>query len=145
MSDAPTPDTVPLTAPVADPFTAPWWAACRERRLLVRSCRACGRLHFPPRPACPSCWSNDVAWHPCAGIGVVYSFSIVRESDLAPFSNAIPYVPAVVELAEGPRLMTTIVNSVLQAVAVDAPVEVVFVDRGEWTFPTFRVTSRLVL
>jgi len=78
-------------------------------------------------------------------MGVVYSFSVVRESDLAPFSSAVPYVPAVVELAEGPRLMTTIVDSLLQDVAVDAAVEVVFVDRGEWTFPTFRVAARPVL
>ena len=144
MSDAPTPDTVPLTLPVPDPFTASWWMACRERRLLVRSCRSCGRLHFPPRPACPSCWSNDVEWHECAGTGLLYSFSIVRENDLAPFTTAVPYVPAVVELTEGPRLMTTIVDSALHALAVDAPVEVVFVDRGEWTFPTFRLARRLV-
>jgi uncharacterized protein len=137
--DAPSADTVAWVAPVPDAFTEPWWAACRERRLLVRSCHACGRFHFPPRPACPYCWSDDVDWHETAGTGTIYTFSVVRENDLQPFASALPYVAAVVELDEGPRLMTTIIDTRSSSIAVGASVAVVFVDRAEWTFPAFRV------
>jgi uncharacterized OB-fold protein len=130
---------VPWVPPVADTFSQAWWDACRARRLLVRRCDDCGALHFPPRRACPRCWSERVDWHEVSGRGSLYSYSVVRENDLPAFRDAVPYVVAVVELAEGPRLMTTIVDSPAAAVAVDASVEVVFVDRGDWTFPAFRV------
>jgi uncharacterized OB-fold protein len=63
----------------------------------------------------------------------------VRENDLAPFGGSLPYVPAIVELDEGPRLMTTIIETPSAAITVGAPVEVVFVDRDTWTFPAFRI------
>jgi uncharacterized OB-fold protein len=135
----PTAATVPWTPPIADTFTAPWWHACRERRLLVRQCASCGRAHFPPRPACPHCWSDEVDWREVTGRGSIYSFSVVWENDLPPFASARPYVVAVVELDEGPRLMSTIISSPASALAVGAPVAVEFVDRGDWTFPAFRV------
>lgn len=135
----PTAGTVPWTPPVADTFTQPWWDACRHHRLLVRHCDTCGRSHFPPRPACPFCWSDDVAWREAGGRGVLYSYSVVFENDVAPFAKVLPYVAAVVELDEGPRMMTTIIDSDPSALAVDAGVDVVFVARGDWTFPAFRV------
>jgi uncharacterized protein len=137
----PSADAVPWQPPVADPFTAPWWAACRERRLLVRRCRACGEAHFPPRPACPRCWSDDVVWEDCSGAGTLHTYSVVRTNDIPAFSGAVPYVAAIVEVAEGPRLMTTLVDSPAAAVAVNAPVQVVFVDRDDWTFPAFRIVA----
>ena len=136
--DAPSSDTAPWVPPVPDAFTAPWWAACRDRRLMVRQCAECGRPHFPPRPACPSCWSEDVEWRDTAGTGTIYTFSVVRENDLDPFAQALPYVAAIVELDEGPRLMTTLVDSPAGAIRVGANVTVTFVDRGDWTFPAFR-------
>jgi uncharacterized protein len=138
--DAPTIDTVPWVPPIADVFTTPWWDACRDHRLLVRACASCGRLHFPPRPACPHCWSDMVDWQQVSGRGVLYTYSVVRENDLAPFGANLPYVPAIVELDEGPRLMTTVVESPSTSLVVGAAVEVVFVARGDWTFPAFRIT-----
>ena len=137
--DAPTVDTVPWVPPIADAFTQPWWDACHARQLLARTCATCGRNHFPPRPSCPHCWSDQVTWQQVSGRGTLYTFSVVRENDLAPFGENLPYVPAIVELEEGPRLMTSIVESPSTAIAVGALVEVVFVDRGHWTFPVFRI------
>lgn len=138
--DAPSAATVPWVPPIPDAFTAPWWAACREHRLMVRACRGCGRTHFPPRPACPRCWSDDVDWRDSAGTGTLYTYSVVRENDLDPFSGSLLYITAIVELGEGPRLMTTIVDSPAQAIIVGARVVVRFVERGDWTFPAFRTT-----
>jgi uncharacterized OB-fold protein len=137
--EVPTSAAVPWVAPVSDTFSRAWWDACRAHRLLVRRCDGCGGLHFPPRRACPQCWSEQTSWHDVSGRGSLYSYSVVRENDLPAFRDAVPYVVAVVELDEGPRLMTTVVDSSAAALGVDAPVEVVFVDRGDWTFPAFRL------
>jgi uncharacterized protein len=133
--------TVPLGAPIPNPFTKTYWAASREGRLLVRRCHTCGNAHHPPRPACPICWSAEVVWEKAAGTGTLYSWSVIHENDLAPFSAGLPYVAAVVELAEGPRFMTTIIESDPSQLRVGAPVSVVFVDRDGVSIPAFRVAK----
>ena len=137
----PSAGTVPLGVPIANPFTETYWAACREGRLILRRCHSCGNAHHPPRPACPICWSAEVVWEEAAGVGTLYSFSVIHDNDLAPFSAGLPYVAAVVELAEGPRLMTTVIDSEAADLRVGAPVSVVFVDRDGVSLPAFRVTS----
>jgi uncharacterized OB-fold protein len=94
--------------PTPDVETQPFWDACRERRLLIKHCNACGKDHFYPRPFCPRCWSDDVAWKEASGRATLYTYSIVHVNDLAPFGERVPYVAAIVELEEGPRVMTNI-------------------------------------
>jgi uncharacterized protein len=94
--------------PIVDPASAPYWDAAREGRLLIAKCEACGRVHHYPRPFCPHCWSDSVQPVPASGVGTLYTYSTVYVNDLPPFRDRLPYVAAVVELAEGPRLMTTI-------------------------------------
>ena len=94
--------------PSPDLETQPFWDGCREGRFLVRHCNACGEDHFYPRPFCPKCWSDDVAWKEASGRGTLYTYSIVHANDLPPFNERVPYVAAVVELDEGPRVMTNI-------------------------------------
>lgn len=96
--------------PEPDAFTRVYWEAAAEGRLLVRRCRACGRAHHYPREFCPHCWSEDVAWEPASGRATLYTWSVVHRNDLPPFGGRTPYVAAVVELAEGPRMMTEIVR-----------------------------------
>jgi uncharacterized OB-fold protein len=133
--------SVPLSVPISNPFTETFWQACREDRLLVRRCHNCGNAHHPPRPACPICWSAEVVWEEVSGGGTLYSYSVIHENDLAPFSAGLPYVVAVVELLEGPRLMTTIIESDIDDLKVGAPVLVAFVDREGVTIPAFKVTA----
>lgn len=94
--------------PLVDPASAPYWDGARRGRLLIAGCGACGRVHHYPRPFCPHCWSDDVHPVQASGRGRLYTYSTVYVNDLAPFSERLPYVAAIVELAEGPRLMTTI-------------------------------------
>jgi uncharacterized protein len=91
---------------VGDPTTEPFWAACRERRLLIQQCKACGHHQFYPRPFCLACESPDLAWIEALGEGRIYSMTTIRVS--ADPSIPPPYVVAIVELAEGPRLLTNI-------------------------------------
>jgi hypothetical protein len=128
--------------PTVEDETREYWEAAKQGRLLVKHCNACGELHHYPRPFCPFCWSEDVEWREVSGRGTVYTYSIVYRNDLEPFSEWGAYVPAVVELEEGPRLMTTIVDCPHDRLAVDMPVEVVFRDlTDEWAAPDFRPST----
>ena len=119
--------------PSPDLETQPFWDGCRERRFLVRHCNACNEDHFYPRPFCPKCWSDDVAWKPASGRGTLYTYSIVFQNDLPPFNERVPYVAAVVELEEGPRVMTNIVDCDPDTVKIGQKVQVVFHDTGQGT------------
>ncbi|GAA2061323.1 OB-fold domain-containing protein [Streptomyces albiaxialis] len=98
--------------PQTDAFTRPYWEAAAHGRLLLRRCRAdgCGKAHHYPREFCPRCWSEDVTWEEASGDATLYTWSVVHRNDLPPFGERVPYAAAVVELAEGPRMMTEITD-----------------------------------
>ncbi|MFI6371096.1 Zn-ribbon domain-containing OB-fold protein [Streptomyces sp. NPDC050546] len=96
--------------PEPDAFTRTYWDAAAEGRLLIRRCHACGRAHHYPREFCPRCWSEDVTWEVASGRATLYTWSVVHRNDLPPFAERTPYVAAVVDLAEGPRMMTEVVG-----------------------------------
>jgi uncharacterized protein len=90
----------------ADPTTEPFWQACMEHRLVVQRCTSCGKHQFYPRPFCLSCEATAMEWVEAAGTGTIYSITTVRipvVDELKP-----PYFLALVDLDEGPRLLTNI-------------------------------------
>lgn len=115
-----------LLAPQANADSRPYWDGAREGRLMLPHCGACGHRFFMPRYQCPKCWSNDLKWAQASGRGTVHSFSIVRRAALPAFADRVPYVLALIDLAEGPRMMSHILGeNALQAQIGDA-VEVCF-------------------
>jgi hypothetical protein len=125
--------------PTPDAETEPFWDACKEGRFLLKHCNACGEDHFYPRPFCPKCWSADVEWKQASGDGQVYTYSVVRQNDLPPFPERVPYVAAIVELDEGPRVMTNIDTSELDAVTIGMRVRVDFKPiSDDVTIPVFK-------
>ncbi|MFV0318094.1 MAG: Zn-ribbon domain-containing OB-fold protein [Microthrixaceae bacterium] len=104
--------------PSVDHESVEWWAAVHEGRLLLERCGACAHLDSIPRGFCPQCWSEDVEWVDACGDGVIYTFSVVRVNDLAPFAQQVPYVVAMVDLAEGPRVMSRIAGVDPDAVSI---------------------------
>lgn len=125
--------------PTPDSETQPFWDALREGTFLLRHCETCGRDHYYPRPFCPSCWSDDLTWRPAAGTGTVYTFSVVHSNDLPPFKERLPYVAAIVELDEGPRVMTNIEGVAPEAVEIGMRVTVEYRPiSDEITIPVFR-------
>jgi uncharacterized OB-fold protein len=112
--------------PIIDAASAPYWDGARQGRLLIAECGACGTVHHYPRPFCPHCWSDDV--HPlrASGTGTLYTYSTVYANDLPPFRERLPYVAAIVELAEGPRVMTTIEGAQPDALRVGMAVTASF-------------------
>jgi len=87
--------------------------------LLVKKCSACGELHFYPRNACPFCFSDKTEWQEVSGNGVIYTYSVMRRAP-------IPYAIAYVTLAEGPTMMTNIVDCDLNGIKIGQKVKVVF-------------------
>ena len=112
--------------PQPDLETQPFWDAAREGRLLIKRCNACARTHFYPRPFCPHCWSQDVEWMDASGRATLYTWSVVHRNDLPPFHERVPYVAAVVDLAEGPRMMTNVVDCEFDRLEVGMALDAVF-------------------
>ena len=97
--------------PEADAFTRTYWDAAAEGRLLIRRCGDCGRAHHYPREFCPYCWSEAVTWEDASGRATLYTWSVVHRNDLPSFGARTPYVAAMVDLAEGPRMSTEVVEA----------------------------------
>lgn len=112
--------------PAPDAETRPFWDALRARRFLLRHCNACGRHHFYPRPFCPRCWSPDVHWTDASGRATLYTYSVVHVNDLPPFHERVPYVAAIVELEEGPRVMTNVEGVAFDELRIGMPLVVDF-------------------
>jgi len=101
------------------PDDVAWFEATARGELMVRHCEACDKVHFPPRPICPYCFSDRTAFRKCAGLGTIYSFSTLRRVE-------VPYCIAYVTLDEGPTIMTNIVDCALDSIAIGQRVRVAF-------------------
>ena len=110
-----------IPAPVETPETAPFWTAAREGRFLIPGCRSCGKPHWYPRAICPFCASDQIEWRVASGKGTIYTYSVMRRAKE-------PYAIAYVTLAEGPTMMSNIVDCDFDALRVGQPVNVVFKD-----------------
>jgi uncharacterized OB-fold protein len=128
-----------LPLPIANADSLPYWNAARERRLVIRKCLACGALHFMPRYLCPACWSDRLEWVDSRGRGVVHSFTVIRRAPLPAFAARSPYVLALIELDEGPRMVANVLGEDALTVQIGDRVEVIFEDRGSGAMlPQFR-------
>jgi uncharacterized protein len=126
-------------APVPTPDTAHFFEGTAAGELRIQRCRACGRAFFYPRSGCPHCGSIDVAWERASGRARLHTYVISHRA--APgFEDQVPYAIAVVELAEGPRMMTNVVGvaNTPEALALDMDLEVDFEPRGGVAVPVFR-------
>jgi uncharacterized OB-fold protein len=101
-----------------------FWDGVRDRHLLIQRCASCRRLRHPPRPMCPTCGALELDTVEASGRGTVYSFVIPHHPPLPWFPE--PYVVALVDLAEGTRLVTNIVGAAPDAVTIGMPVRVRF-------------------
>ncbi|MHB1717985.1 MAG: Zn-ribbon domain-containing OB-fold protein [Acidimicrobiales bacterium] len=122
--------SLPTPAPAVSPETQEFWAATTEGRLLLRRCDDCATVIWYPRAHCPACGSQHTSWMPASGRGTVYTFTVVHRSAVEGFRDALPYVVAYIELEEGPRVLTNVVDCDPASVVVGMPVTVVFHDTG---------------
>lgn len=115
----------------------PFFEAARENKLLIQKCGECGKYQFYPRKACKHCGSLNVEWAEASGRGVVHTFTVIHRG-MPGWREEGPYVAAIVELEEGARMTTNVVECAPSDVTIDMPVEVVFVDEGQYVLPRFR-------
>lgn len=117
-----------------------WWDGVNHGKLLIQRCAACGKLRHPPRPMCPHCQSLEWDSIEASGRGTIYSFVITHYPQVPAFDY--PLVPALIELEEGTRLMSDVIDIEPERVQIGLPVEVVFVQcDDELTLPLFRVVD----
>lgn len=132
-------EELPAPEPPVTPETERFWNATLEGELLLRECGECGRLYHYPRKHCPDCASSNTEWTASSGRGTVYSFTVSHQAG-DEYGDATPFVLAYVELEEGPRIMTNIVNCEPDSVSIGQSVSVVFHDTGgEAALPRFEL------
>ncbi len=124
-------------APILTEDNHSFWDAAREHRLVAQKCRECGRLRHPPRPMCPYCHSLDCEIVDLDGEGVVYSYVILHHPQNQAFEY--PIIAALVDLAEGVRVISNLVDTDPARVAIGMPVTVDYrATRHEGVVPVFK-------
>ena len=124
--------------PSPNPLTAPYWQAAQQGELKLPRCDACTKFHFYPRSACPHCGATDLTWQAVSGKGAVYSYTVVHRAPSKGFEALVPYVVAVIALAEGPHLMTRLTQVQPDTVRIGMRVQVAFEQQDDaCTLPLF--------
>jgi len=125
--------------PQASPETLPFWEGCEAGELRLQRCQSCEKHYFPPRPFCPRCLSTDVVWDGVSGRARLHTY-VINHRPAPGFEDDAPYAVAIVELEEGPRMMTNIVGieNTPDNLVLDMALEVTFDPRGDGRVPVFR-------
>lgn len=110
----------PLPRP--DNVSAAYWEAAARGEVLYQECPACGHRQLYPRALCTAC-AAEPEWRQASGRGTVHTFTIIRQNWAEPFRDLVPYVVAIVELEEGPRMMANITDCPPEEVRIGMPVE----------------------
>ena len=125
-------------APVPTPETQAYWDGCAAGELRLQRCADCSEAFFYPRPVCPACGSARVEWFTATGRATLYSY-VINHRAAPGFENDGPYAIAVVQLEEGPRMMTNItgIPNTPEDLVLDMPLQVTFEQRGDVSLPLF--------
>jgi uncharacterized OB-fold protein len=121
---------LPAPAPTITPVTARFWAATAQGRFELQRCDACDVVIWFPRAQCPRCWTTDLSHFDASGLGTVYSHTVIRKVG-NDYRDSTPFVVAYVELDEGPRVLTNIIDCDVDQMTVGMRVQVVFHDTGK--------------
>lgn len=130
-------------APTSTPETLPYWQAADGGQLRLPYCNGCARHFFYPRSFCPTCHSWNIEWRSVSGRATLISY-VINHRPAPPAPPDQPQVIALVELEEGPRLLTNIVETEasLDQLPLDAPLTVAFEPRGDQAVPVFTLDER---
>lgn len=96
--------------PPITPLNAPFWEGLRAGEVRLQHCQECGTYQYPPESFCYACGATDLVWKPVRGEGTVYSYIVVHQSYHQAFKDFLPYVVAIVQLDEGPRLLSAMLG-----------------------------------
>ena len=124
--------------PVTQPWTEEFWEGTKQGKLLIQTCKDCKTKIFYPRKYCPDCWSPNLEYVEGSGKATVYTFTTTYGMVEPRFWSDLPYTLALVDLEEGIRMMTRIVDCQPQDLRIGMKVEVVFEEVEEFWLPYFR-------
>ena len=125
--------------PLVNEENQPYWEYCKKHELRMQKCIVCGHIRFPVSIICPVCHSLDSQWVKLSGKGTIYSFTVYRVPYHPAFKNDIPYVLAIIQLVEGPRMESNIIGCQPEEVRIEMPVGVHFDDvTSEISLPKFK-------
>ena len=102
-------------------LTAPFWAALRERRIVVQRCGGCGTYRFPPEHGCAACGSLEATWTPVSGRATLWSWTIAHPPLLPYFAERAPWPVVIVQLEEGPRMVSNLIDVPVEQYAFGLP------------------------
>lgn len=119
---------LPIPRPNAD--THPYWEAAQQDRLVLQHCADCGAPQAIPRSYCGTCHSVNLTWRESSGRGKIASFSVVHRAPTKAFRDQLPYVLALVDMAEGVRLMLNVIGDNRLDTQIGDSVRIVFEPRG---------------
>ncbi|MEX0786407.1 MAG: Zn-ribbon domain-containing OB-fold protein [Dehalococcoidia bacterium] len=119
--------------PTADEASAPFFAGAKQHKLMLQRCSQCGSHRLPGRERCQECWSEASDWVQASGRGKLYTYGIMHQQYHPAFADITPYNYALVELEEGPRLITNVVDCANEDLRTDMPLEAVFDDVSDET------------
>ncbi len=130
--------TKPMPRAMNEDLSRPFWDATKRHELIMPRCKTCSSIFFYPREQCPNCFSDDLDWTPVSGKGRLYSFTVVHQTAHPAFQPDAPHVYAIVQLNEGPKMPSNLIDCPIEDAQIDMPLEAVFDDAGEYTLVKFR-------
>lgn len=132
-------DHAPVPVPIPNPESVEFWEGCKREELLIQKCLACGRFRYFPREHCPTCSDQTYEWVQASGMGTLFSWIIVYPPTLPAFQQKVPYPVILVELEEGVRMISNIVDCDNEELRIGMPLQVIFEEVIDGvTLPKFR-------
>ncbi len=129
----------PMPVSMNPELSAPFWEATKRHELMMPRCKTCANIFFYPRERCPKCMSDDLGWTRLGGRGRLYSFTVVHQTAHPAFQPEAPHIYAIIQLDEGARMPSNLVECAIEDARIDMPVEAVFDDGSEeFTLVKFR-------
>ena len=128
--------------PVTQPWSEKFWEGTKQGKLFIHVCKDCKSKIFYPRKFCPECWSGNLDWIEGSGKAKIYTFSTAYSMVEPKFMDELPYTIAYVDLDEGIRMMTRIVDCKPEDLSFDMKVEAVFHERNGYFLPYFRPAGK---
>jgi uncharacterized OB-fold protein len=130
----------PLPEPTLD--SQPYWDALKEHRLVLQRCARCKKVRHYPRPVCDACYSMECDWIEATGKGRVHSWTVSHHAFHPGFKGELPYVEVTVDLDEGVRMQSRLIDAAAEDVTIGMAVDVVFEDvTSETTLALFRAAD----
>jgi len=128
--------------PVIYPEERPYWDALRQHKLVLPRCKSCAQAWFPLGPACPNCFEIGFDWSPMTGKGVLHNYVVYHKAWAPWLEKRVPYAVVQVELDEGPRLTTNLLECPIDQIKIGMRVEAMFEDiTDDITLLQFRPAS----